>query len=324
MPDDVSQAAKPGTACLGCRRRKLKCSREEEGCSNCLKADLPCVYPTPEVGVKRKRGPYKKDKAPRERHLEDLVKYLEPQSEGASSSSKTPAGHVGGAEQAHSFRLAQTSNTPHHNTGPEPPHRRTGNSEDLVKDALIALTKSSVNDIETRADRGKNIAESARGALSLDAGLPGYHPSARRMFEYWEIFIKRVDPLMKIIHCPSFVKNIFAAIDRPKQLSGPLETLLFSIYYAAVSTCTAKESRQKFGESRSSLLERYSKTIEENLSSNYSIPTLESLQALVLYMVSMPSTVALYLLRRYRSRYGEIMATPMFEHSSHLPFGWHN
>lgn len=45
---------------------------------NCARADLPCVYPAPDSGVKKKRGPYKKDKPARERHLEDLVKYLEP------------------------------------------------------------------------------------------------------------------------------------------------------------------------------------------------------------------------------------------------------
>lgn len=107
------------------------------------------------------------------------------------------------------------------------------------------------------------------------------------MFEYWDLYVHRVDPLIKIIHCPSFTQHLFAAVDRPKQISTQVHTLLFSIYFCAVTTCTAKEARVRFGESRSALLERYSKTIEANLSDNYSVPALESLQALVLYHVSL-------------------------------------
>ena len=293
MPDEPN---KPGTACLGCRRRKLKCSREQEGCSNCLKADLPCIYPTPEAGVKRKRGPYKKDKAPRERHLEDLVRYLEPKDgeDGAELDESRKRSQL--VESAGDDTYASRPSNGHH-TGqhgqPRPPSiqsmapaTKSGNAEDLVKDALIALTKSSVNDIENNGDQGKAHTESSRQAISLDAGLPGSHPSARRMFEYWDLFVHRVDPLMKVVHCPSFTKNLFAAVDDPKAISTQIETLLFSIYFCAVSTCSAKECRARFGESRSVLLQRYGKTVEANLSDNYRMPALESLQALVLYLVN--------------------------------------
>lgn len=296
MPDDTASPAKPGTACLGCRRRKLKCTREQEGCSNCLKADLPCVYPTPETGVKRKRGPYKKDKAPRERHLEDLVKYLEPKSGDASPAAqhRREGSEALASTSSFSFRPAagdsfQSSN-PAASLGPATAaHSKPGNNaEDLVKDALIALTKSSVNDIENNVDHGKHATETARQTVSLDAGLPGSHPSARRMFEYWDLFVHRVDPLTKIVHCPSFTEYLFAAVDNPREIATHIETLLFSIYFCAVSSCTAKECRARFDESRSALLQRYGKTIEANLSDNYSMPALESVQALVLYIVSTP------------------------------------
>ena len=290
MEQQPSPPAKPGTACLGCRRRKLKCSREQDGCANCLKADLPCVYPTPETGVKRKRGPYKKDKAPRERHMEDLVKYLEPKSGSDGSFSIDATERQPNSKATPAFSPTGNGHPPSTRaTGPRSTllsQPRSGNPEDLVKDALIALTKSSADSMENKTDHPKHTAHNARSNVSLDAGLPGSHPSARRLFEYWDLFVHRVDPLMKVIHCPSFTKHLFAAIDRPKETGTHIETLLFSICFCAVSTCTAKEARARFGETRPALLQRYGKTIEANLADNYGVPALESLQALVLYLVS--------------------------------------
>ena len=284
--------AKPGTACLGCRRRKLKCSREHEGCSNCLKSDLPCVYPAPETGVKRKRGPYRKDKAPRERHLEDLVKYLEPKASqndprarsGSVEDGSSTLDHIG--DESHSppnlpSKNQDISKISDVRNGTE---RKNSNSEDLVKDALIALTKSSVKDKEQIVDNAAMASESSLQPHNEIGGI-GLHPPLRRIFEYWHLFESRVDPLLKVIHCPSFAKSLFAATADLLNVDVVTETLMFSIYYAAVSTCTAREVRKRFGESRDVLLQRYGRVFESALSDNYSIPTLGSLQALIIYIV---------------------------------------
>ena len=212
------QAAKPGTACLGCRRRKLKCSRETEGCSNCLKADLPCVYPAPETGVKRKRGPYKKDKPARERHLEDLVKYLEPKAAHSETTADTSPGALEhDAEDNHS--PANTS--PDNKDGAESlgleirAGRQTSNSEDLVKDALIALTKSSVADLEFGPENGISMPLPVQAA-NIIGGL-GLHPPLRQIFDYWYLFVTRVDPLVKLFHRRTFEKTFFRVVDNLQQ-----------------------------------------------------------------------------------------------------------
>ena len=280
------QPAKPGTACLGCRRRKLKCSREQEGCNNCTKAELPCVYPALETGVKRKRGPYKKDKPPRERHLEDLVKYLEPKvtqneigsgiglgihdQEGHSPSTASATSHDG----ARAYRLGSTS------------ERKASNSEDLVKDALIALTKSSVDNKESSAENGYPMTQPGPSTITSTAtGDLGVHPPLRQIFEYWHLFTRRVDPLLKVIHCPTFEKTLLKAVDDLQTIGPATESLLFAIYYSAVGSCTNRECGKKFGESREVLLQRYARVIESTLADNYSMPVLESLQALVVYVV---------------------------------------
>lgn len=268
------QPAKPGTACLGCRRRKLKCTREQNGCNNCTKADLPCVYPAAETGVKRKRGPYKKDKPPRERHLEDLVKYLEPKAaqnesgEGVGSSAYDGFSPTGASANSHEGGRG----------------RKTSNSEDLVKDALFALTQSSVENRESSAENGRTVPKSVP-STSLPTGTLNVHPPARQIFEYWHLFCRRVDPLLKIIHVPTFEATLLKAMADLQSIGPVTQSLLFAIYYSAVGSCTNKECRRRFGENRDVLLQRYARVIESALADNYSMPVLETLQALVLYVI---------------------------------------
>ena len=274
------QPAKPGTACLGCRRRKLKCSREQEGCTNCTKAELPCVYPALETGVKRKRGPYKKDKAPRERHLEDLVKYLEPKAGQNGASDRVGLGEAVYAREDE--RSPSTASGGGHEG--QRGTNKTGNSEDLVKDALIALTKSSVEHNESSAENGFITSQPADSSAT-GSGTFGMHPPIRQIFEYWHLFVRRVDPLLKIIHCLTFEETLLKALEDLQSIGPVMESLLFAIYYAAVGSCTNRECRTRFGESREVLLQRYGRVVEAALADNYNMPVLESLQALVIYIV---------------------------------------
>ncbi|KAK5164642.1 uncharacterized protein LTR77_009848 [Saxophila tyrrhenica] len=272
--------AKPGTACLGCRRRKLKCTREEGGCTNCMKSHLPCVYPVPETGVKRKRGPYKKDGKARERHLEELVRYLGPKDDAgadrservnraASSEEPTPSGReVLGSIQSRRDAAGHANK-----------------SEDLVKDALVALTGSHVSNNEAEDKEAYPLQRNPPSAVQ--PGGIAQHPTARRIFVYWNIYVTRVDPMLKIIHCPSFGKTLFTATEDLRAAGSVTESLLFAIYHAAVSTCTAREARKRFGEERSALLQRYGRVVESTLADNYGTPVLESLQALVIYIIAM-------------------------------------
>ncbi|EMC93897.1 hypothetical protein BAUCODRAFT_124644 [Baudoinia panamericana UAMH 10762] len=270
---------KPGMACLGCRQRKLKCTREPRGCRNCTKSELPCIYPPPETGAKRKRGPYKKDKPARERHLEQIVKYLEP-TNGTYSDLPT---HL---KVRRSTTGESNDAVSGENSDQEGAFEAGADTSELVKDALIALTTSSVHEMHFHVI--ESMAGNANGRPTQESSLAvrtTVHPPARILMEYWHLFVERVDPLTKIIHCPTSMKQLIAAADRLQPLESAQETLLFSIYYIAVSTCTADEARRRFHESRTSLLQRYGRAVELSLTNTYGTPTLEILQALVLYMI---------------------------------------
>jgi hypothetical protein len=213
---------------------------------------------------KRKRGPYKKDKPPRQRHLEDLVRYLEPRDPDA-----------GGDEVA---GLSSSDGNP--------PAVR---SEDLVKDALIALTKSSASEHDTRYDDGRRASRvrhvGSGGLLPAGSGEER-HPSVAHIFEYWHLFVTRVDPMVKVIHCPTFAtEKLFPVLDcLGAVVPRATEMMLISIYYAALSTCTAREVRTRFGDGQDALMLRYSRLIQAAAGDD--VADFEALQALVLYMVS--------------------------------------
>ena len=161
--------------------------------------------------------------------------------------------------------------------------RQMGNSEDLVQDALNALTtirpsEHEVEDNTLPVLQRKSYQPNEPGTIAL-------HPPVRRIFEYVQLYEIRVDPMLKLIHGPTFRRQLLKATD-DLQAAGPVtETLLFAIYYSAVSTCTSREAYMRFGEERSVLLQRYGRVVESMLADNYSVPALESLQALVLYVV---------------------------------------
>ena len=275
------QPGKPGTACLGCRRRKVKCSREPEACQNCIKFDLPCVYPAPEVGVKRKRGPYKKDKAPRERHLEDLVKYLQPNHSGDNERLESSSTDEDEQSAPSIHTPVDTKPGPRKSSAPKAP-----SPQDLVKDALVALTNTSSIRREDQDDTNLQPVKPITSKIRRDSGK-SLHPPVRRIFEYWYIYALRVDPLVKLIHVPTFAKKLFYIVDDLSAIPASTEAMLYSIYFAVVCSCTPRETRYRFGENRNVLKQRYGRALETALADNYGVPVMELIQALVLYLVSL-------------------------------------
>lgn len=73
-------------SCVTCRRRKIKCDRQLEGCYNCLQTHAVCSYPPFSIHTPRgKRGPYLKTINRREQELEQQLKILEAKVDKLSS-----------------------------------------------------------------------------------------------------------------------------------------------------------------------------------------------------------------------------------------------
>jgi hypothetical protein len=129
------------------------------------------------------------------------------------------------------------------------------------------------------------------GSVSPDISLTSIHPQPVHIFRLWQTFLDNVNPLSKIIHYPTMQHQILEVIGNPSNIPRPLEALLFSIYAAAVASLDNAECESTMGESRATLLSRYTTATQQAL---IRIGFLKSsdlvvLQAFTLYLVSQNS-----------------------------------
>ena len=116
------------------------------------------------------------------------------------------------------------------------------------------------------------------------------HPSSPQIAILSDIFFTRVDPIFKVLHRPTVKTSMIAAakdLDRIAGGSGQ-ESLMFAIYFAAVTTLTAEECKQYFRRDKDSLLVQYKYGTETALANADFLNSMElvTLQAFVIFLVS--------------------------------------
>lgn len=113
-------------------------------------------------------------------------------------------------------------------------------------------------------------------------------PSRGQATHLWQVYLNNVDVLLKVLHIPTTQPAVFAAINNPNTASQDLNALLFSIYFAAVTSLRQAEINILFGEDRQSVLKRFQRGLEIFLHSAEFLdsPTIVSLQAMSIYLVN--------------------------------------
>ncbi|KAM0816224.1 putative c6 transcription protein, partial [Seiridium cardinale] len=112
-------------------------------------------------------------------------------------------------------------------------------------------------------------------------------------------YLKYVDGLLKILHVPTVQPKIFAAINNPKVTPQAVNALLFSIYFAAVTSLRPPDVEVILGQDRSVALDIYRRGLEVSLhmGSFLDSPTIISLQAMAIYLARKSSPVTPYFRR---------------------------
>ncbi|KAI1880021.1 hypothetical protein JX265_001642 [Neoarthrinium moseri] len=87
--------------------------------------------------------------------------------------------------------------------------------------------------------------------------LADLHPPFQLLLKLKEVYIDRVDALVKIVHVPSFWSTLMNRLQHPQGLPKSLEALAFAVYFAAISSLSDKECQDIFEASRSALVSRY-------------------------------------------------------------------
>jgi hypothetical protein len=112
------------------------------------------------------------------------------------------------------------------------------------------------------------------------------HPDSQTIYEYWTIFKERVDPLLKIIHIPSFEKYLFGCKAIPDDSIIGMDALMFSIYYAAIVNCPQAQHHRYATGGKDEKLRKYGCAIKRILAEPDVLTSSDimPLQALTIYL----------------------------------------
>lgn len=139
---------------------------------------------------------------------------------------------------------------------------------------------------ESTIDDGELFYESDAGQR-LES-LASLHPAPYMLSKLREVYLDRVDPLLKVLHFPTFWSAATGALQHPQALSKSLEALMFAFYLAAGSALQEDECYSVFGMSQQALLSRYRVAARRALINARFLSTSSpnTLRAFVLFMVS--------------------------------------
>ena len=125
------------------------------------------------------------------------------------------------------------------------------------------------------------------GSRHVPVNLSSIHPEPVHVFRMWQLYLDNVEPLVKVIHVPTFQARIIDAASNIQQVDPVLEALMFSIYAMAITSITADECLAMFGSPKSDLIARYQFGCQQALLNSNFLRTSdrECLVALFLFMV---------------------------------------
>ncbi|ETN42291.1 uncharacterized protein HMPREF1541_04232 [Cyphellophora europaea CBS 101466] len=276
MSTSESRSTRPQRvlACTLCQQRKVKCDRTFP-CANCTKAGAHCV---PAALVPRQRRP----RFPERELLDRLGKYE-------------------GLLQKHGIKFE-----PLHQLTKDPPKESDSQeTSETVYDARsfwqAMAQPSEASDEESESPFHNDVSESLRlnawdqAHESNDQLLFGprreidfqaAHPSQVQIFKLWQVYLENVDPLLKATHTPSLQPLIIEAASDMKNISAPLEALMFGIYCVSI---VSLDSNSLFGVPKKELLRTYQFGCQQALINCGVLRStnLDSLTAFFLYLVSL-------------------------------------
>ncbi len=115
------------------------------------------------------------------------------------------------------------------------------------------------------------------------------HPPGIQIFQLWQIYLTNVNPLLKVTHTQTLQAQVIEAGTNPSKISRPLEALMFSIYFIAITSMSEDDVQSTFGDEKSRLLSKYHRGAQQALinAGFMCSPDIMVLQAYFLYLVSL-------------------------------------
>lgn len=107
-----------------------------------------------------------------------------------------------------------------------------------------------------------------------------------------DIYVDRIDPLMKIMHMPTFWTSVLQAVERGEQVSKPIEAIIFCFYFGTISILQEKECEKLFKQSKKALFAKYRALARHTLKKAELISTSSpmTLRAFCVFLVGYPKS----------------------------------
>lgn len=287
--------------CATCTRRKVKCDKIGPTCATCKRAKLECVWQEP-APRKRKRKAIL-DVQERLEYYEKLLRehgILTADGESPSSNG-TPAQpslarsvidyklQTGAAAEKSGKLIAGEGKSRYvdsnlwRNLGDDDLHPSSDEEED-----------------ESRQENATPVTWNSSGPLTdpvsaalLSVGSPseallGLHPPYEVAIELWKTYVENVDPIVKIVHVPSFDPILRRGAANPSSIPRATEALLFAIYHFAASSTTDERCRSLFNKSQTDVVDRLHAGMRQALVNAHFMRTTELMvmQAFLLFLLA--------------------------------------
>lgn len=310
LQESVPQSSSRGTrSCEGCYQRKIRCDRGVP-CTNCSRHGMTCVYPTRDPDAAQKPCTLR-DVSNRLERLESLLSLLVER-----------AGVLTGLEADVGSNRGRGRAEPEITTQPRPisdnantirTSRQQPSDRPLDKSTWELLMNNSNIEPLLQEDRSKptqppglettpshfqvNTASHQRlptqlgtaAPLDRDSDLLDVYPDAQLALRLWNVYVRSVDPVLKILHIPTIQSAVVATILDARSAQPSMVALTFAIYYAAVTALCHHDCDEPVDLSweKPVLLKHYQTALDRLLVTPDFMkrPDVTGLQALAIYVV---------------------------------------
>lgn len=142
----------------------------------------------------------------------------------------------------------------------------------------------------TTAHHTVSVQPDACGTLDTASDVLQFYPDTQLALRLWNVYVKSVDPVLKILHIPTVQSTVVATILDPRSAPSSTVALTFAIYFAAVTVLRHDDNREAIDLpcETTELLKRY-KTCLDRLLTLVDLmdrPDMTAIQALAIYVVS--------------------------------------
>ncbi|KAJ5233864.1 uncharacterized protein N7469_005630 [Penicillium citrinum] len=282
-----SHAPKP-RSCVTCRSRKVRCDKKAP-CSNCRRANIACVLPSidrqPRWARRLQQGP-SGDVMNRLRSLENLVKHLTPP--GLNTSGDRNSADLDdrtdslaakpGKMEAQFGRLVVEDVNRSRYLGSGFWSRMNDELNELKMDAQdLHAQEIESSDDETSFGKTPSTQELERSPLERNSfifrhnllptspDLREFHPLPSQIPFILDVYSENVNSVAQCVHMPTVTKMIRELRGDMTRLTPVNEALVFSIYYAAVTSMEDDEISINFGCTKQELNMKYRLGLEHAL-----------------------------------------------------------